>query len=157
MSGPEKSRHRRHTPAFEGADILGLEACSAARSGRDDIGTGGGDALVGRSAGIEGAVSVDLFIAKLSADLRGGSGVGASFFWVDCREGSGGRTGSDGTGSVTLDLMLFVDREGLRGVRGASFSSVFFRSGSGGRLAGSYSGTLSRGLPSPFVEPCPTL
>lgn len=158
LSGPEKSRHRMQTPALEVAPILGFEACSAARSGREDIGIGGGDALVGRSVGRGGGASVDLFMAKLRADLRGGSGCGASFFCVLCREGRGGRSGNDGTESAALDLILVVDREGLKGARGASLSSfVFLRSGSGGRLAGSYSGTLSLGLPSPFVEPCPML
>ena len=51
---------------------LGLDLLSSARLGREDVGTGGGNAGDGRSDGRGGEVSVALFRAKLSADLRGG-------------------------------------------------------------------------------------
>ena len=85
LSGPEKSRHKRQES--EDCDEtcpgvvcgLGLEACSAARSGRDDRGIGGGLPLVTKSLvfcvfDILEGVSVLLPKPIERADLLGGSG-----------------------------------------------------------------------------------
>ena len=165
-SGPEKSRHFRHCPG-DGEVVplvvavpfnLGLDLLSSARLGREDKGTGGGEAEDGRFDGSGGEVSVVLFREKSSADLRGGLGGGSSsavsVVLLDL-DGTGGLLGSEGGGS-RLDLRLTFRAEmvGRKGTRGSipMPSFVFFFSGSGGSVAGSYSGALTRYL-APFTCP----
>jgi len=120
------------------------------------MGTGGGKAGDGRFDGRGGGVSVVLFRAKSSADLRGswggGSSGAASGVELDL-DGKGGLLGSDGGGS-RLDLRLTFEAEivGRKGTRDsfALLSFVFFLSGSGGSVAGSYSGALTRNF-GPFA------
>ena len=137
---------------------LGLDLLSSARLGREDIGIGGGKPGDGRFDGRGGGVSVALFKAKSSTDLRGGwgggsSGVGSGVL-LDL-DGKGGLLGTAGGGSK-LDLRLTFEAEivGRKGTRGsfALLSFVFFRSGSGGSVAGSYSGALTRNF-GPFAWP----
>ena len=113
LSGPEKSRHFRHEPVAEG---FGLEACRAARFGREESGIGGGapGASLGVSLGVSlglfgsngGGVSVDLFNPNDSADLLTGSGLGGSCFAEVCRVGRGGREGRTGGGWIVVGLFF---------------------------------------------------
>jgi hypothetical protein len=161
LSGPEKSRQRRHSPEEEPCVplvaewplSLGLDLLSSERFGREDRGIGGGEVDDGRSEGSCGGVSVDLLRAKSRAERRGGFGGGASssrgVSVMLVRAGRGGREGKAGRFSNDgLRLTLGVEIVGRSDTRGLSSfgSSVFFRSGRGGRVAGSYSGARTRYL-----------
>lgn len=170
LSGPEKSRQRRHSPEEEPCVplvaewplTLGLDLLSSERFGREDRGTGGGEVDDGRSERSGGGVSVDLLRAKSRAERRGGFGGRASssrgVSVVLVRAGRGGREGKAGRFSNDgLRLTFGVEMVGRRETRGLSSlgSSVFFRSGRGGRFAGSYSGARTRYLLAvcwPFTE-----
>ena len=95
----EKSRHCKHRLESDMAPGLGLDACKAAKSGRDERGIGGGASPPGRAAGNGGGASVDLFIPKLNADLGGNflAGAGSIEF---CRGGKDGREGNAGGSAI---------------------------------------------------------
>jgi len=133
-----------------------LDLLRSARLGREDMGTGGGKAGDGRFDGRGGGVSLTLFRAKSSADLRegwnGGSSGVTSGVVLDL-DGKGGLLRSAGGGSrLDLRLTFGVEIVGRKGTRGsfALLSFVFFLSGSGGSVAGSYSGALTRNF-EPFA------
>jgi hypothetical protein len=105
----------------------------------------------GRLPGIDGGLSVALFIPHSRADRFG---FGGSSTGVSLLTGSGGRTGSEGGSMLGCRLrreMPFgADMDDRRANLPFSLScSLFtFFSGRGGRLAGSYSGARTR-----FFEP----
>lgn len=148
LSGPEKSRHFRHELVAEG---FGLEACRAARFGREESGIGGGapgaslgvslEVSLGLFGGKGGGVSVDLFNPNDSADLLTGSGLGGSCFAEVCRVGRGGREGRTGGGWIVVgpffDTTLGAERVGFRVTLAGFGSSFSLFGGRGGNFEGS--------------------
>jgi hypothetical protein len=148
LSGPEKSRHFKHELVAEG---FGLEACRAARFGREESGIGGGapGASLGVSLGVSlglfggkgGGVSVDLFNPNDSADLLMGSGLGGSCFAEVCRVGRGGREGRTGGGWIVVgpffDTTLGAEWDGFRVTLARFGSSFSLFGGRGGNFEGS--------------------
>jgi hypothetical protein len=173
VSGPEKSRHlRQHADVGPFTPGLGLEACRAVRSGREDRGIGGGEPDVGRPVGNGGGVSVSLFIAKSRADLLARptpfvipSPLTVPFVLVSALVGKVGLVGKAGRCSSSASVRrrfnrgtavgADIDGRSLVWGRTSSLGSLDFLSGNVGSVAGSYSGALTLNFESfgrAFVE-----